>query len=63
LVEVITKIELGPKCPRPFSFASEARVNRILSEGGFSSIAIEPVDLVLDVPAGAGLEVALEGAL
>src|SRR6202011_2354551 len=33
--------QLGPEDPGPFSFASEARVNRILSEAGFSAIAME----------------------
>jgi ubiquinone/menaquinone biosynthesis C-methylase UbiE len=55
--------EMGPEDPGPFSFASEERVRRILSEAGFSSIAMEPCDLSLDVAVGQGLEAAVRGAL
>jgi ubiquinone/menaquinone biosynthesis C-methylase UbiE len=55
--------ELGPEDPGPFSFASEERVHRLLGEAGFSSIAMHPVDLSLDVAVGRGLEAAVEGAL
>jgi SAM-dependent methyltransferase len=55
--------ELGPDEPGAFSFASEARVNRVLAEAGFSAIAMEPVDLSLDVAVGRGLDGAVEGAL
>jgi ubiquinone/menaquinone biosynthesis C-methylase UbiE len=55
--------QLGPEDPGPFSFASEQRVNRILSEAGFSKIAMEPRNLVLDVAIGRGLEAAVEAAL
>ena len=55
--------QLGPEDPGPFSFASEARVQRILSEAGFSGIAMEPCDLVLDIAIGRGLDAAVEGAL
>jgi ubiquinone/menaquinone biosynthesis C-methylase UbiE len=55
--------QLGPEDPGPFSFASEQRVNRILSEAGFSKIAMEPCNLVLDVAIGRGLEAAVEAAL
>jgi ubiquinone/menaquinone biosynthesis C-methylase UbiE len=55
--------QLGPEDPGPFSFASEARVQRILSEAGFSGIAMEPCDLVLDIAVGRGLDAAVEGAL
>ena len=44
--------EMGPDDPGPFAFASEQRVRRILSEAGFSSIAMEPCDLSLDVAVG-----------
>src|SRR6202011_737962 len=54
---------LGPEDPGPFAFASEARVNRILSEAGFSQIAMERCDLSLDVGIGRGLEAAVETAL
>jgi ubiquinone/menaquinone biosynthesis C-methylase UbiE len=55
--------QLGPEDPGPFSFASEARVHRILSEAGFSGIAMEPCDLALDIAVGRGLDAAVEGAL
>jgi SAM-dependent methyltransferase len=55
--------ELGPEDPGPFSFASEARVNRALGEAGFSAVAMEPVDLRLDSAVGRGLDAAVEGAL
>jgi SAM-dependent methyltransferase len=55
--------ELGPEDPGPFSFASEARVNRILSEAGFSAIAMHAADLLLDIAVGRGLDAAVEGAL
>ena len=55
--------QLGPEDPGPFSFASEARVNRILREAGFSGIAMEPSDLWLDIAVGRGLDAAVQGAL
>jgi hypothetical protein len=55
--------QLGPEEPGPFSFASEHRVRRILSEAGFSKIAIEPGDFTLDVAIGRGLDAAVETAL
>jgi ubiquinone/menaquinone biosynthesis C-methylase UbiE len=55
--------QLGPEDPGPFSFASEARVRRILSEAGFSRIEMERCDLSLDVATGRGLDAALETAL
>jgi ubiquinone/menaquinone biosynthesis C-methylase UbiE len=55
--------QLGPEDPGPFSFASEARVIRILSEAGFSGIAMEACHLALDVAIGRGLDAAVEGAL
>jgi len=55
--------QLGPEDPGPFSFASEARVHRILSEAGFSGVAMEGCDLVLDIAVGRGLDAAVEGAL
>jgi SAM-dependent methyltransferase len=53
----------GPEDPGPFSFASEARVHRILGEAGFTGIAMEPHDLALDVANGRGLDAAVQGAL
>lgn len=55
--------ELGPEDPGPFSFAKEERVQRILREAGFSSIALERRDISLDVSAGQGLEVAVKSSL
>jgi SAM-dependent methyltransferase len=53
----------GPEDPGPFSFASEARVHRILGEAGFGGIAMEPRDLELDIAIGHGLDAAIESAL
>jgi len=53
----------GPEDPGPFSFASEARVHRILDQAGFSGIAMEPCNLLLDVAVGRGLDAAVQGAL
>jgi len=55
--------QLGPEDPGPFAFASEQRVIRILSEAGFSGIAMEPCDLSFDVAVGRGLDAAVEAAL
>ena len=55
--------QVGPEDPGPFSFASEARVQRILSAAGFSEVAMEPCDLALDVAVGGGLDAAVRGAL
>ena len=55
--------QLGPEDPGPFSFASEARVHRILSEAGFQGIAMEPCNLALDLAVGRGLDAAVTSAL
>jgi ubiquinone/menaquinone biosynthesis C-methylase UbiE len=55
--------QLGPEDPGPFAFASEARVSGILSQAGFSGIAMERCDLSLDVAIGRGLDAAVETAL
>jgi ubiquinone/menaquinone biosynthesis C-methylase UbiE len=55
--------QLGPEDPGPFSFASEQRVTGILSEAGFSQIAMERCDLSLDIAVGRGLDAAVEAAL
>ncbi|WP_439925738.1 class I SAM-dependent methyltransferase [Nitrobacter sp. JJSN] len=55
--------EVGPEDPGPFSFASEARVHRILGKAGFSDVAMEACDLTLDVAIGNGLDAAVESAL
>lgn len=54
--------EVGPEEPGPFAFAREERVRRILDEAGFASIALEPVDLTLDIAAGRGLDAAVSAA-
>jgi len=51
-----------PDEPGPFAFAREARVRRILSDAGFSAIAIEPVDVALDLATGRGLDAAVSNA-
>jgi SAM-dependent methyltransferase len=53
----------GPEDPGPFSFASEARVHRILGEAGFTGIAMEPCNFALDVAIGRGLDAAVQGTL
>ena len=55
--------QLGPEDPGPFSFAGEPRVQRILTQAGFSGIAMERCDLALDVAIGRGLDAAVQGAL
>jgi ubiquinone/menaquinone biosynthesis C-methylase UbiE len=55
--------EVSPEEPGPFSFAKEDRVMRILKEAGYAGIALEPVDLTLDLAAGRGLDAAVNGAL
>jgi SAM-dependent methyltransferase len=52
-----------PDDPGPFAFASEARVHRILSEAGFSGIAMEPRNFVLDLAIGRGLDAAVDAVL
>jgi SAM-dependent methyltransferase len=54
---------VGPEDPGPFAFASEERVTRILKAAGFSSVAMEPCKLALDVAVGRGLDAAVEGGL
>lgn len=55
--------EVKPEDPGPFAFASEERVHRILGEAGFMNIAMERVDLLLDIATGRGLEAAIESVL
>jgi ubiquinone/menaquinone biosynthesis C-methylase UbiE len=55
--------ELGPEDPGPFSFASEERVTRILTQAGFSNVTLAPLDLTLDLAARRGLDHALTMAL
>ena len=55
--------QVGPEDPGPFAFASEARVKRILDVAGFSQVAMEPVDLALDIAIGGGLDAAVKSSL
>jgi SAM-dependent methyltransferase len=55
--------QVGPEDPGPFSFAAEERVHRILSEAGYTGIAMQPHDLTLDIAIGRGLDAAVQGAL
>lgn len=55
--------QLGPEDPGPFSFASQARVKRILGEAGFAAVAMEPCRLDLDVAIGGGMDAAIRSAL
>ncbi len=53
----------GPEDPGPFAFASEERVQRILSTAGFAGIKMEACNLSLDIAIGRGLDAAVQGAL
>ena len=53
----------GPEDPGPFSFASEARVHRILGEAGFKAITMEPLRSRARYRDRAGLDAAIESAL
>lgn len=55
--------QVGPEEPGPFAFASEERVQRILKGAGFSDVAMEPVDLALDVAIGGGIDAAVKSSL
>jgi ubiquinone/menaquinone biosynthesis C-methylase UbiE len=55
--------QMGPEDPGPFAFASEARVQRILTEAGFTNIGFEACPLSLDAAIGRGLDGAVQGAL
>lgn len=55
--------ELGPEDPGPFSFANTERVRRILDAAGFRSVALEPLDLALDIACNGGLGAAVAAAL
>ena len=55
--------ETRPEDPGPFAFAREDRVRRILREAGFAEIALNPIDLDLDVALGKGVDRAVVSAL
>lgn len=46
----------GPEEPGPFSFADEARVERILTSAGFTRTSFTPLDLHLDLSGGGTLD-------
>jgi SAM-dependent methyltransferase len=52
----------GPEDPGPFAFADPERVARILTEAGWSAPKLTPVDVLLDLGAGGGLDRAVEQA-
>ncbi|HEV2678310.1 MAG TPA: methyltransferase domain-containing protein [Aliidongia sp.] len=49
----------GPEDPGPFSFGDPERVRRILAGAGFTGVALEPIDLDLDLASGGGLDAAV----
>jgi ubiquinone/menaquinone biosynthesis C-methylase UbiE len=55
--------EVGPEDPGPFAFANGERVRHILDEAGFTAVALEQIDLTLDLAQGRGLDAAVEAAL
>jgi hypothetical protein len=55
--------KMNPEDPGPFAFADPERVKRILGSAGFTSIALEPVDLQLDVGSGKGMDEAVVNSL
>ena len=55
--------KLAPDDPGPFSFAVEARVQRILGAAGFIDVALEPIDVKFDIATGRGLDAAVANAL
>jgi ubiquinone/menaquinone biosynthesis C-methylase UbiE len=55
--------KMAPEDPGPFAFADEARVRRILDAAGFKEVALEPVNLDLDVGSGKGVDEAVINAL
>jgi ubiquinone/menaquinone biosynthesis C-methylase UbiE len=54
--------KMGPEDPGPFAYAEEERVRRILGGAGFSAVVLEPLDVMLDLAVGRGLDAAVETA-
>jgi SAM-dependent methyltransferase len=52
----------GPEDPGPFAFADPGRVRHILQAAGWPEPTLTPVDVLLDVGAGGGLDQAVEQA-
>jgi SAM-dependent methyltransferase len=50
----------APEEPGAFAFADERRVRGILNGAGFGDVALEAVDLALDIGIGRGLDAAVE---
>ncbi len=55
--------ETDPEAPGPFAFANEARVRRILTDAGYTDIALTPQDLEVDIAVGQGLDTAVKSAM
>jgi ubiquinone/menaquinone biosynthesis C-methylase UbiE len=55
--------KMNPDDPGPFAFQDPERVKRILGAAGFTSVALEPVDVQSDISNGLGLEEALVNAM
>ncbi len=55
--------QVGPEDPGPFAFADEARVQRILTSAGFSSVTLTPHTLSFDISVGEGLDAAVTSAI
>ena len=55
--------KMTPGDPGPFAFADPERVKRILDAAGFTSVALEPVDVQSDISNGKGMEEALLNAM
>jgi SAM-dependent methyltransferase len=53
----------SPDDPGPFAFANPDRVSRVLIEAGFEAPSFEPVDLMVDIAGGAGVEGAVGCAM
>lgn len=52
----------GPEDPGPFAFADPDRIRRVLTGAGWPEPVLTPVDMMLDVGAGGGLDRAVEQA-
>jgi hypothetical protein len=53
----------NPEAPGPFSFGDQGRVRRILTEAGFSDIAIAPFDAPVPLGEGETREAAIDDAV
>lgn len=55
--------EVGPEDPGPFAFANAQRVRSILESAGFTAVALEPVEYMIDLAVGLGLDAAVTTAM